>query len=69
MDCQKAVLIFLKNFLDSRSDTVEKHSIINLCSQRNVSYAFRVLSDYEEKGEDAAFSPFVYYVLVTQIVA
>ena len=41
----KDILIFLKNFLEIRFDTVEKLSIINLSSYSSKSYVSVVLSD------------------------
>ena len=43
----KIIMIFPKNFLDFRSDTVEKQSIINFISYRSKSYTFPVLGDSE----------------------
>ena len=69
----KAVLIFLKNFLDFMSDTTEKQVIINLSSFSNNSYAFIVLCDsevtYLGEGENAAFCLFFICVLYIHSVA
>ena len=62
----ETILIFPKNFLNFRFDTVEKLSIINLSSYRSKSYASVVLGDSEvtflRKEEDAAFSPSFYCI-------
>ena len=59
----KAVLIFPKNFLDFRSDTVEKQGIIKLSSYSGKIYTSVVLSNSEVtflgEGNDAAFRPFL----------
>ena len=63
----KAVLIFPKNFLDSRSDTIDKQGIINFSSYNSNSYAFLILSDskvnFLGEGDDAAFRPFIVFYL------
>ena len=41
----KAILIFLKSFLDFRSYMIEKQGIINLSSYSSLSYTFVVLWD------------------------
>ena len=60
----KTVLIFPKNFLDFRFDTVEKESIINLNSYRSKSYATVVLNDSEinffEEEANVAFWQFLF---------
>ena len=70
---QKTILIFPKNFLDFRLDTVEKQSFINLNSDSSKSYAFVVPIDsnvtFFDEGEDAAFCPFLSCILVIDSVA
>ena len=67
---QKTVLISPKNFLNFKFDTVEKLSIINLCSYNNESYAF---GDFEaiflREVDDAAFCSFLYCVKFIDNVA
>ena len=66
----QAILIFPKNFLDFRSDTIEKQGIINLSSR---NYASVLLSDFKftflGEVEDAAICPFLYSVLFVHIIA
>ena len=63
----KAVLIFPKNFLNFRSDMIEKQDIINLSSYCSKNYPSVVLSDFEvtflgERG-GCSFLLFLYHVL------
>ena len=68
----KAIQIIVKNFLDYRSDTTEKQ-VYNLSRYSSKRYASVVLSDSEvtflRKGEDAAFNPFLSYVLSIHSIA
>ncbi len=55
---------FPENFLEFRSDTIEKQGIINLSNINSRSYASRVISDTEvaflEEGKVAASCSFLY---------
>ena len=75
VDCQnlwcgsislKSILIFPKNFLNSRFDNVEKQSIINFSSYRSKYYATVVLDDSEatflREGEDE--KPLYIYIYI-----
>ena len=59
----KAILIFPKNFLDFKSDLIDKQGIINLSSHSSKNYASVVLHHSEltplGEGENAAFCPFL----------
>ena len=62
---QKYILMFLKNFRDFKSDTIEKQAIVNVSNYRNGSCAYVVVNDskvtfpYEE--DDSTLRPFLYY--------
>ena len=64
----KTILIFPKNFLNHRLDTIEKFGIINLNNYGSKSYASVVLSDSEVillwEVEDTAFC--LFYFVYTQ---
>ena len=59
-------MIFPKNFLNFRFDTVEKQSILNLNSYSSKSYASIVLDDSEftflREREDAAFHDCILFI-------
>ena len=61
-------LSFSKNFLYFRFDTVEKQSIINLCSLSSYSNSFVVLSDSEVtflgEEKDAVYCLFLYSIFI-----
>ena len=60
----KAVLIFPKNFLNFRSNIIEKQGIINVSSYSCKSYDSVVLrAFFLDEGEDATFRPFFYCIL------
>ena len=63
----KTILIFPKDFLNSRFDTIAKQSIINLSRYRSKCYASVVLCDSEvtflREGEDAVFCPSFCFIL------
>ena len=69
-DSSKTVLIFPKNFLDLRSDTIEMQVIINLSGYSNKHYAIVVLNDSDGtisgEGKDAAIRPFRLYNIITK---
>ena len=65
MDCQNLWGCFLKNFLNFRSDMMEKQGIINLSSYSIKSYASVVLSDSRVTflGE-RSMQPFIHFSFV-----
>ena len=68
----KVILIFSKNFLDFRSDTVEKMVITNLRRYSSKNYASVIFSAVKVaflgEREDAAFHQFFYCILFTHSV-
>ena len=67
----KAILIVPKNFLDFRSDTIEKQGIIN--SSSSDGYASVVLSDskvaFQEEMKKTTFRLFIFCVCFINCVA
>ncbi len=59
----KAVLIFPKNFLGFRLDTIEQRGFLKLSNYNSNSYAFVVLSDSEVTSLEEARGPALYPLL------
>ena len=68
----KTILIFLKNVLNCRVDTIEKQSIINLSRIRCKSYGAVVLRDslvnFLKEEEDVVYCPSVYCILFMRAI-
>ena len=63
---------FSKEFFNSRFNSVEKLSLINLSSYSVKNYASVVLSDSDDtflgKGDDAPLFPFLYHISLIKCV-